>query len=415
MTSKKLLVLSLFLLVMAAMAGGLFLLKRNQDIRDSAAGGVPDGCEGLVPSGSSCCCRIVHPGDDCDENCIWASDGPGKSLATANRGKIYIQFCSDSDGDGDFDVVAKESNINNDCLANYCTQIRSDILSGKTVDGVACSRCNNKIWYFPLEQQPTPTVPSGTTPTPQSGCPFTSTQAQVQKNSSDPWGDVKTIGQGSSFNLAGFHNHSGVLSEDVDFFISGPNGLSKEIKVPCNGGYVCNYSPPSPGAYTIEGKTKKPGGGYWSESACKDVATVTMEGPTPTIAPINTPTPTLTPTSVPANTPTPTLTPTSVPANTPTPTPVYFCQCVTIKMYDYGWNEVVDDTSLKVGDRIHFTVLGDTDDPDGLTKARFKINQGEWQETSDRRGEEFQIEYQITGEGDQTVEAQVFSPKLGWR
>ncbi|MBU2592147.1 hypothetical protein KKD61_01650 [Patescibacteria group bacterium] len=399
MANKKLLIFSLLLLAMIAIAGGLFLLKREQDIRNSAAGGVPNGCEGLVPAGSSCCCRVVHPGDVCDENCIWASDGPGKNLAMTNRGKIYIQFCSDSDNDGDFDVIAKESNINHDCLVNNCTQIRSDILSGKTVDGVVCSRCNNKIWYFPSEQPPTPTVPSGTTPTPQSGCPFTSTQAQVQKNSSDPWGDVKTITQGSSFNIAGFHNHSGVLSEDVDFFISGPGGLSKEIRVPCSGGYVCNYSPQSPGVYTIEGKTKKPGGGYWSESACKDVATVTMEGPTPTNAPTNTPT----------------NTPTSTPTNTPTPMPIYSCRCLKVKMYDYDWNEITDDISLKLGDRVHFTVLGETDDPDGLTKARFKVNRGEWQETTDRRGEEFQIEYQIEREGEQTVEAQVFSPKLGWR
>lgn len=303
------------LILPVALLGALTLVRRSQDIRDRAADQVPAGCQalvddGVIPENSECCCLQVNLDPACDQGCIWGSDGSGRSVAQGNPGRIYMQYCTDTDNDGDFDVGYREIDTDNDCLS-YCTEIRQNILDQNTVDGAVCNRCNNKIWYFPPGQPVTPTPPPG-------GCPFTSTQGQVQKNSSSPWEDTITIILEDGFNMAGFHNESGQLAQDVDFFVTGPGGINEEIIVPCQHGYVCQYQPSMPGDYIIESRTRETEDSYWPESACRDIALVIVEELIPTPTPTNTPT--LTPTNTPTVTPTNTPIPTSTPTNTPTPT-----------------------------------------------------------------------------------------------
>ena len=119
----------------------------------------------------------------------------------------------------------------------------------------------------------------------------------------------------------------------------------------------------------------------------------------------------------PTNTPTPTATPTSTPTSTPTPTvtPVYSCDCLELRMYDLDWNLITDYSLLLPESEVYLAVTGETDHPAGIVRARFRINGGEWQETTDQNNnDEFYIDFQIPDYGDYTVEAQIFTPDLGW-
>jgi len=107
--------------------------------------------------------------------------------------------------------------------------------------------------------------------------------------------------------------------------------------------------------------------------------------------------------------PPPTVTP------TPTPPPEYSCECTEVKMYDLNWNQITDFSQLAPGDEVYLTVRGTTDHPAGLTRGRLRINNGEWQETTQQHNGEFYIRYTIPRPDTYSVEGQVYNPALGWR
>jgi len=91
--------------------------------------------------------------------------------------------------------------------------------------------------------------------------------------------------------------------------------------------------------------------------------TYTIGGPTPT------------PTSTSTPTPTSTLTPTPTPTPTPTTSP---CGCVRVKLYDTN-NNPLNLSQIKGGQTIRIFIEGTGKDQ---WKARVKINQGDWTETT---------------------------------
>lgn len=100
---------------------------------------------------------------------------------------------------------------------------------------------------------------------------------------------------------------------------------------------------------------------------------------------------------------------------TPTPTlPPDTAQCEFCKTYDEDWNEITDLSTLTVGQTIYFATRGSTTHPQGITKARFRINAGTWQETTNKHGDMFYIQYTIPSAGSYTVESMVYNPVLGW-
>ncbi len=123
-----------------------------------------------------------------------------------------------------------------------------------------------------------------------------------------------------------------------------------------------------------------------------------------------TPSPTPTPTGIITPTPTPTPTPTGI----ITPTPEYRLNCQQLKAYDQDWQEK-DLSDLSVGKTVYFLVQGSCDEPQGITDARFRINNGEWLKPTDRKGNHFYLKYEITSAGSYKVEAIVYNPALGWR
>lgn len=67
------------------------------------------------------------------------------------------------------------------------------------------------------------------------------------------------------------------------------------------------------------------------------------------------------------------------------------------------------------GMTIRIAVSGNTNEPGGLTAARFKVNSTNWEQTTVKGpGGEFYIEKTVAA-GGFSVEAQVFNPALGWK
>jgi len=138
------------------------------------------------------------------------------------------------------------------------------------------------------------------------------------------------------------------------------------------------------------------------------------------ICPENTPTPTLTPTVT--NTPTPkvSLTPTPTGEPTATPTlPLSSISCEYCRIYDQDWRVVdLGSATVQVDQQIYLVAKGATSDLSGITKARFRItidNQaGGWQESVQKRGEEYYLPYVVAQSGSFKVEAMVYNPDLGW-
>ncbi|MCL4382233.1 hypothetical protein M1545_00355, partial [Patescibacteria group bacterium] len=98
----------------------------------------------------------------------------------------------------------------------------------------------------------------------------------------------------------------------------------------------------------------------------------------------------------------------------PTPTPTSAMSCTLIKAYDLTWNQITNLTTLTSGRTIYLANTGTTTDTAGLTKSRFRINGGTWQETTVKHGNEFYIQYTIPAAGTFQVESMVYNPTLGW-
>ncbi len=143
--------------------------------------------------------------------------------------------------------------------------------------------------------------------------------------------------------------------------------------------------------------------------------------PSPTATPTSTATPTMTPT--PTATLTPTITPTLTPSPTPTPTntPTYDCRCTQAAIYDKDWTPIVDQSGLLVepllvyDQEVYLVANGETNHPDGMAKARFKVNDGTWIETEQSNEYGFYLLYDEFDEfTNYVVEAEV-CPQFGWK
>lgn len=92
------------------------------------------------------------------------------------------------------------------------------------------------------------------------GCQYGSTQARVQRDITDPWKSDLTITRGQSFNVGGFHNHTGQFGHDVVIQVVGPNWANFY-------GNGQNVWPPFSGQYTVYVNTRDQFGGGCSEQA----------------------------------------------------------------------------------------------------------------------------------------------------
>lgn len=90
--------------------------------------------------------------------------------------------------------------------------------------------------------------------------------------------------------------------------------------------------------------------------------------------------------------------------------------CQSLKAYDENWQEITDFSTINVGDTVYFLVKGYCSLSQGITKARFRINEGEWQDHHGQHGEGFYLKYTIPEPGNYKIEAMVYNPDLNeWR
>ncbi|MFH0863565.1 MAG: hypothetical protein V1858_00540 [Candidatus Gottesmanbacteria bacterium] len=104
----------------------------------------------------------------------------------------------------------------------------------------------------------------------------------------------------------------------------------------------------------------------------------------------------------------------SSPAPSPSGTPPTFAaQCLSIGIFNSNWTAVLTN-QLTVNQAIYLTVRGSTNEPGGITKARFRFDSGAWQEVTTKHGTDYYIQYTVPTTGIFKVEAMVFNPTLGW-
>lgn len=127
-------------------------------------------------------------------------------------------------------------------------------------------------------------------------------------------------------------------------------------------------------------------------------------------------------------TPTPTRGASPTPTPTPTPTPALESSCDSCLAYDEEWNPIPNPSAIVIGQTVYFATRGSTTHPQGITKARFRINGtadetwcpelqvvDDWCETTaEHNTKEFYIQYVVPSAGSYKVESMVYNPGLGW-
>jgi len=104
---------------------------------------------------------------------------------------------------------------------------------------------------------------------------------------------------------------------------------------------------------------------------------------------------------------------------TPTPTPTipseYTISCKKLTAYDEEWQIISDLNTLEVGDTAYFMVEGLCDEPQGITDAKFNINNTTWLNPTGKKWEKFYFTYEIVRAGSHIVKSMVSNPILDWR
>lgn len=113
-----------------------------------------------------------------------------------------------------------------------------------------------------------------------------------------------------------------------------------------------------------------------------------------------------------------TPTPTNTPAPTNTP-PLSSISCEYCRLYSEDW-AVIDVASavFSLDQKLYLATQGLTTENQGITKARFRVTvnsqAGSWQESVQKKGDEFYLPYTISQAGIYEVEAMIYNPALGW-
>lgn len=100
--------------------------------------------------------------------------------------------------------------------------------------------------------------------------------------------------------------------------------------------------------------------------------------------------------------------------------PSYELSCNNVIPYTSDWKKIGDEDweGFTLPVTVNFVVEGSCDEPQGITKARFRIDGGSWQEVDDpaqKHQGKFYWPHELTEPGDYQVEAEVYNPKFGWQ
>lgn len=131
-------------------------------------------------------------------------------------------------------------------------------------------------------------------------------------------------------------------------------------------------------------------------------------------------TPSPTPSVTPPVSPSPSITPPLSPTPSPTLSPAPGLNCTSLRVYTTDWQEIksTDWASLTLPQTVNFVATGTCDEAQGITKARFRVNNGAWvtvENPQQKHQGNFYYPYQINQPGTYKVEVMVYNPALGWR
>ncbi len=113
-----------------------------------------------------------------------------------------------------------------------------------------------------------------------------------------------------------------------------------------------------------------------------------------------------------------------------TPPPQFSALCQIAKICDTNWIPISNLSSLTVGQSVFLTTHGSTNEPQGFTKGRFRINDTAdaswctgsgntivdgWCETTNRHAGDFFVQFTIANANSYKVESMVFNPAFGWK
>ena len=116
------------------------------------------------------------------------------------------------------------------------------------------------------------------------------------------------------------------------------------------------------------------------------------------------------------------------PTNTPTPVPQG--TCAYCRIYDQGWNQIINLSTIQLNQHIYLTTRGNTNTSTANTKARFRVNQlaqsywctgtgltlvgNQWCETTLTHNNMFYVPYWFINAGSHTIESMVYNQNVGW-
>jgi hypothetical protein len=362
-SKTKIILASIFgLFFLGAVAGAVVLVKQNQDIRKFAAEG--DGCEygqACGTNGTQSCSGTIQGG-----TCKY---DPG-----VNPNCSACGYC----GDGNCGGGEGADNCPQDCSGGSNPRTASQVCTAE--GGSATSTC---------------TADPGCTSRGGACCDKSGTNYCCYGDSAGRTDGACYAGGDSGVNCSGttITNNTGG-SVTIRHFTKNPDANNFTCPLTAAGGsdttLAAGQSTSASGCEQIDAV------GYCG--VCNDAQCNPPQG---------------TPTATQA----PTATPTTPPGATVTPTTAIACECVIIKVYDTDWRQYPerDLSSIKPGDTIIFTVQGQTTQGT-IDKARFKINNGDYQETSSKKTGTEEYYYQYTVPNTATamnIEAEVHLVETG--
>lgn len=382
MIKKPILLILTGILITSSLIGGLILIKQSQEVRKGAR--------------TEWCCH-------CPDNSCPCCDG-----------------CPEHNGDGCYKIIEDDGGDDSPtCGESQCE-------SGGTCydDGYCCAtnqdtgkeyHCCDGTW-----------VEKGT-PCGDAECSGWCNKDGCGNDCPDVW-PVSFYCRGRSHSACGEH-HGSFLGYGVP---AGTIKYGENVKVKKNGEetFISSWcttvqadsnSPGSEaivvfigdnGEYCVEGTGCDPDDLDWD---CSRI--------TPTLTPTSTPTPTVTSTPTPTLTETPTPTITETPTPTTTDTPDYQCDCTTIEVWNENFtmkladrpNGLLVDPDLMFNRSVNLVARGSTNHPDGLTKARFRVNGGTWIESTDKNDKGFYLSHNFGEYGNYKIEAEVYNSHFGWK
>jgi hypothetical protein len=430
MTKKPIILIITGILLTASLIGGIILVKQQQDVRKEAkvewCCHCPDNscpcCEGCPEHNGDGCYKIVSDDDNgdsptCGDNQCESGGtcyDDGYCCATnKDTGKEY-HCCSGTwveegtpcgDDSDDCTGWCDRHGCNNDCsgvwpVSFYCR-------------GRSHSACNEKHGSFLGNGIPAGSIKYGEEVKVKKDGKETfisSWCTTVQADTNAPQGDgaiVVFIGDRGEYCVEG----TGCNPDDLDWDCSRPTETPTPTETPapldcgeigckddedCSGDHVCTFAYPGVAVYICSIPDPEP---ECTDNPNEDNCCTRPE---------DTPTPT------PTETPTPTITPTG--------TPVYDCDCTEVEIYNKNWMLIVNrasgllvDPSEIYNKEVYLVVRGQTSHPDGLTKARFRVDGGGWMETTDKNDKGFYLPYTFAKYDSFRVEAEVYNPHFGWK